>query len=188
MNHDHPSFSFTQSVDARGHDLKTEIIQVSLRLPIDDVDHPFCVVEHEARKALGLGEDAKFIVIERVRLIEGNPSAFHRAYLNPSRFPREFLEHDFAAVSLIDLYHQYGEKLGFRVEARDTVLSARVANLYETNLLLQRYRSQSTRRVVLDAQQCLYARDLSTQNLFVLEYLQASYFENWKYEIKNRPA
>lgn len=192
MTNDHHSFSFTKSAEAHGRPLITAVIQAALRPPISDIEHPFYGVEQEACKALGLDENAKMIVIERARCTpppHDNPVAFHRAYLDPARFPEEFLQHDFSAESLMDLYSRYGSKAGYSVESRDTVLSARGANIYEVNLIRSpRFHANPHGRVVLDAQQRLYARDAATGKLFVLEFLQASYLEDWKYEIKNRPA
>jgi hypothetical protein len=68
------------------------------------------------------------------------------------------------------------------------LLTARLLSPYESNLLVQRYGSDSRDRAVLDAEQRLYALDPKTKEPFVLEFLKASYLEHWKYEIKNRPA
>lgn len=181
---DHHPFSFTKSAESSGRGLMTDVLEVSVRLPMADKKHPFYEVERTAQGALGLASDSPFLIIVRFRLLEGKPSALHRAYLDPARFPKDFPKHDFKTESLIDLYIRYGYKL----LSRDTVLTARLAYVYETNLLNRGYQSEPHERVVLDAEQRLYAQDPKTGDRFVLEYLKASYLEDWKYEIKNRPA
>ncbi|MBE0660062.1 MAG: UTRA domain-containing protein [Bryobacteraceae bacterium] len=188
MIRDHNSFSFAHSAEAHRRNLRTEVIEKALRAPITDEEHPYFEAEQDAVAALGLTPGLEFLVIVRARVLDDEPSAFHRAYLNPMRLPPDFLEHDFAVESLIDLYNQYGPKYGYAVEHRDTILTARGANLYETNTILTRYKKNPHGRVVLDAEQRLYARDAVKGDLFVLEFLKASYLDHWKYEIKNRPA
>jgi len=190
---DYHAFSFTKSAETHERKLTTDVLEKEVRLPLSDED-PFGPVERAAQKALGLAEDAPFMVIVRFRLLDGEPSALHRVYLDPSKFKPDFLDvHDFGKESLIDIYAQNG----YKTFARDTVLAARMANVYEDGLLKQKYKSEEHKsqnyiprprwEVVLDAEQHLYAQDTGG-NRFVLEFLKASYFENWKYEIKNRPA
>jgi DNA-binding GntR family transcriptional regulator len=181
---DHDAFSFARSAVSHGRPLKTDLISKASRLPLSDEEHPFFTVEQEAHRALGMSGNAEFLVIERARLLDGQPSAIHRVFLDPARFPEDFLiRHNFETDSLIEIYGRYGHKL----LSRDTVLTARGTNTYEINLLQKRYRSE-TRRIVLDAEQQLHAADSTTRKPFVLEYLKASYLDDWKYEIKNRPA
>jgi DNA-binding GntR family transcriptional regulator len=179
------SFSFTKSAGKRG--LTTKLIEAAVRFPMSDKEHPYYLVEQRVQEALGLNVNSEFIVIERLRLLDGRPGAFQRAYLNPARFPlppTSFLtKHNFETESLIDVYQQYGYKL----LSRDTVLAARSANLYEKNTI-NRYRPRLETSVVLDAEQRLYAEDATSDSRFVIEFLKASYLENWQYEIKNRPA
>jgi DNA-binding GntR family transcriptional regulator len=179
------AFSFTKS--ARNRDLATEVIEASVRLPMRDMEHPFYNVEQRARKALDIPPDSEFIVIERLRLLGGIPGALQRAYLNPSRFHNDFLKnHNFKDESLIGLYEKYGYKL----LSRDTVLSARLTNLYEKHLInrFDKHGFKVKTSVVLDAEQQLYATDPENNSRVALEFLKASYFENWRYEIKNRTA
>jgi len=176
------SFSFTKSAQGRG--LTTEVIHQSVRFPMGDKDHPFYLVEQRVHEALGLARNLPFLFIERLRLLGGHPGALQRAYLNPSRFPQDFFErHDFKVESLIDIYEQSGHRL----LSRDTVLAARLANVYEINTL-NRYGPSLQNRVVLDAEQRLYAEGPESKSPFIIEFLKASYLENWRYEIKNRPA
>jgi|HubBroStandDraft_6_1064221.scaffolds.fasta_scaffold355580_2 DNA-binding GntR family transcriptional regulator len=176
------AFSFTNSARARG--LTTKVIEAAMRLPIHHKDDPYYLVEQRAREALDLPADSQFIVIERLRLLDGRPGALQRAYLSPARFADDFLaSHDFSRVSLIDLY----QRRGYKLLSRDTVLAARFANLYEKNSV-NRYVPHLQTNVVLDAEQRLYAENPNDRSHFVLEFLKASYFENWRYEIKNRPA
>ena len=188
---DHHPFSFTKSVESFHRKLTNDVLKVEVRLPLDqgyiaksEEQHPFHEVERKAQSALGLAEDEPFLIIERFRLLDERPSALHRAYLDPSRFPETFVrQHDFRTKSLLDAYVEYGYELLYR----DTVLEARVANVYEIGVLTQRYKSQSHDRVVLDAEQLLFARDRDTGKPFVLEFLKASYLEHWKYTIRHRP-
>jgi len=181
---DHEEFSFARSAVLEGKSLKTDLISATARLPLSDQEHPLYEVEQDAHRTLKLKPDTQFLVIERARLLDGKPSAIHRVFLDPSRFPGDFLErHKFGADSLIEIYGEYGHKL----LSRDTVLMARSTNMYEINLLRQRYHSE-TRRIVLDAEQQLYAQNPNTPEPFVLEYLKASYFDDWEYKIRNRPA
>ena len=182
---DHRRFSFTESAAAHGRKLETHVTEKNLRIPRFDPEHHLHFVERTAQKALGLAENSPFLVIERFRLLEKHPAALQIAYLDPSRFPPDFLDrHNFGTESLIDLYQHYGYKLLFR----DTVLVARSAVTYELSLLEQYYKSERTGRAVLDAEQQLYAQDPATGSRFVLEFLKASYLGNWRYEVKNRPA
>jgi|SRR5215469_2667492 len=179
------AFSFTRT--ARVRDLTTEVIEASIRFPMSDREHPFYSAEQRAREALNLPPNSKFIIIERLRLLGGIPGALQRAYLDPTRFPDDFLKnHNFKTGSLIGIY----EKSGYKLQSRDTVLAARLVNLYEKNLLhrFDQHGSKIKTSVALDAEQRLYATTRESSSLFVLEFLKASYFENWRYEIKNRTA
>jgi len=144
-------------------------------------EKPFNKVEKTALEELGLSENSPL----RARLLDNQPSALHRVFLDPVRFPPNFLDcHNLKEESLISIYEQYG----FKLVSRDTVLVARGTNTYESSRINQRYHKDPHGRVVLDAEQRLYAQDPKTGNIFVLEFLKASYLDDWKYEIKNRPA
>lgn len=176
------SFSFSKS--ARKHELETVLIEAALRLPLSDKSHYLYRVERDAQKALGLSKRSPFITIRRLRMLDRQPGAIQQVYLSPARFKRNFLKrHDFQSESLIDVY----EANGYRLVSRDTVLGARFANLYEVNLL-SKYSPGLITRAVLDAEQQLFAQEAPEGSQFVLEYLKATYLENWRYEIKNRPA
>ena len=86
-------------------------------------------------------------------------------------------QHDFAKESLVDIYNQHK----FQLTSRDTILTARIANPYESRLNLGNYRNP-----ILNAEQKLYAIEPDTDEPFVLEFMEASYV-GWQYEIKNRP-
>ena len=178
------TYSFSRSAVTHGNRLATHVILAAKRSTISDESHPFYVSEQEAITTLGLNAGADLIVIHRCRIVNDEPGALQRAYLDPSRFPPGFLEsHDFAAESLIEIY----EKEGYNVFSRDTALKARCLNQYESGLLELRYKVQHHDSPVLEAEQCLYAEDRAGQR-FVLEYLRSTYLENWTYEIPNRPA
>ena len=177
------SFSFTQSARGHGHPLTTDVKEAAARLPSANQGDLLYATEHRAYRALGLSLPAPFIVIERVRLFDGHPGALQRVYLNPANFSNDFLErHNFATESLIDIYRHYG----YTLKSRDTVLAARLTSPYE-QIEMSRYDKTFWSRVVLDAEQLLYA-DKTGRSSFVLEFLKASYFDGWRYEIKNRPA
>jgi len=164
--------------------LKTEVIDAAIRFPTDDKEHAFYLLEQRVHDALRLAKDLPFIVIERLRLLDGHPGAFQQVYLNPTHFPADFIQrHDFKTESLIKIYEGYG----YRLLSRDTRLAARSANLYEINWI-RRYGPDLGNRTVLDAEQRLYAEGQKEKSPIVLEFLKASYLENWNYEIKSRPA
>jgi DNA-binding GntR family transcriptional regulator len=188
---DHHPFSLTKSARSHDRELTNDLVVAEVRLPVGqdhqeaDEKHPFHDVERKAQRELGLAEHELFIVVERFRLLDGCPLALHRAYLNPSRFPSDFLKrYSFSIVSLIDTYTECGYELLYR----DTVLEARSTNTYERALLAQWYQSKSRDYAVLDAEQLLFAKDPTTGMAFVLEFLKASYLEHWQYTIKNRPV
>jgi DNA-binding GntR family transcriptional regulator len=140
-------------------------------------------MEKRAHQALGLSEQAPFIVIARLRLLHNEPRVIHRAYLDPDRFPKDFLgSHNFEKESLIHIYNQSG----YEVTSRDTALTARFTNPYERTLFYT-YHKDVSGRPILGSEQKLFAIDPKTRTPFVLEFLQASYLD-WVYEIKNRPA
>jgi DNA-binding GntR family transcriptional regulator len=189
LSDDH-GFSFTASAKAKMEELVTNVIDVSVRLPIDDPDDAgFYDHEREAQKALKLEPNQPFITIFRVRLLRKRPSVIHRAYLNPAHFPPNFEKlHDFSAESLISTYRQHGHEL----ITRDTVLKARITTLHEIQILSPTYGSpyntEPRANVVLDAEQLLWAKRPGSEDRYVVEFLKASYVEHWKYTIKNRPA
>jgi UTRA domain len=199
------AFPFTASAERFDQPLFTEVLEKAIRLPSDD-EHPFSHFEKKAQEELGLARNSPFMIICRVRLMGGEVKVFHRAYLNPKFFPENFLElHDFATVSLIDIYESYNLK----PLSRDTTIKARCANLYEIAEIKQAYliriqwlkdhhhsdieirdaekklKAAEFPQIVLDAEQKLYVQGQNGK--FVLEYLQASYLEDWEYTIKNRP-
>lgn len=180
---DQDAFSFAESAKAHGEKLITQVLEKEIRLPLQDAEHSLYRMEQRAHQALGLGDKAPFIVIARFRLLHGEPRAIHRAYLDPDRFPQDFLQkHNLEEESLIHVYNQYG----YDLNSRDTTLTARFTNPYERTLFYT-YHKDVSGRPILDAEQKLFAIDPKTRKPFVLEFLQASYLD-WKYEIKNRPA
>lgn len=178
-------FSFSGSAARHGERLVTQLLEpAAMRPPISDETHPFFDLEQRAHTALGLTPDQPFIVILRARHLHGQPKVLHRVYLDPRRFPADFLSaHDFGAESLIDIYHRGG----YRLLSRDTVLHARHSNRYEDNVLAGIGREVRL-PVVLDAEQRFFATDDSAGKPCVLEYMQATYLDHWPYEIPNRPA
>ena len=177
-----PSFSFTAS--ASGRQLTTDLIEAAIRSPMDDQLHTSYQVERRVHDALRLEAGSPFIVIRRLRLIDGHPGAFQDVYLNPSFFPNDFVtRHNFQSESLIKIYESYG----YHPRSRDTRLVARFANIYEINTL-RKYGDLDT-RAVLDAEQRLYGDSPGDDKpSMVIEFMKASYLDNWRYQIKGRPA
>lgn len=179
---DQDAFSFAESAKAHGEKLVTQVLEKEIRLPLQDEEHSLYHMEKRAHQALGLDDKAPFIVIARFRLLHNEPRAIHRAYLDPDRFPKNFLDHNFEEESLIHIYNQYG----YELTSRDTTLTARFTNLSE-RALFSSYHKDVAGRPILDAEQKLFAIDPKNRKSIILEFLQASYLD-WKYEIKNRPA
>jgi DNA-binding GntR family transcriptional regulator len=175
------AFSLSRTALLHGHKLDTRVSEKALRLPLDD--GPWSDFESKAQNLLGLAGDEAFIFLLRVRSLGDQPPdapmmAIQRVYLNPRRFPDNFLEkHDFGQESLIHVYRHYGYKL----LTRDTRLKPRLAYLHERNdFHLQPYEP------LLHAEQETFA-EIPTGEKIILEVMQATY-RNWVYEIKDRPA
>ena len=179
----HHPFSFSRSVELHDRKLETTVLESAVRKPIEDKYHPLCEVESAAAKALGVTEGSNILAIGRIRVVDGEPCVFHRAYLDPARFPQGFeKDHDFSRESLIDLYAQCGYKL----LTRHTVLSARGPSPFEEGILVQRFHTSLRWEAVLDAEQELWAEDPRDHKPFVLEFLKAAYRSGWKYAVKGR--
>ena len=181
-------FSLSKEALKRGHTLATKVLEKEIRLPLDSEDEEVWTgMEKRAQASLGLKSDEPFIVIVRLRkLIDSADStpkyAISRVYLNPACFPADFLDsHDFSHESLTHIYRQ----CGYEITRRNTVLEARVSNLYERNDLKVNGYDISPIHPVLHAEQELFAKCAGKEE-FHLEFLQATYV-NWTYSIKNRP-
>jgi DNA-binding GntR family transcriptional regulator len=171
---DDHQFSFSRScTNAYGHALTTRLIEKASRLPLPG---DTMVVEKKAQKALGLLRNEPFLVIARLRLLDGVPRVIHRTFLRPAHFPKSFLvDHDFTQESLIDLYNANG----YQIEARHTILRARLPAEEENALL------KCEGQPVLEAEQQIDAVRVTTSDTVTLEYLHACYL-NWEYRITNR--
>lgn len=178
-------FSFSVSAARHRQRLVTALLEApAVRRPLADDTHPLYALEQRAQSGLGLAADQPFIAIVRVRHLHGKPLVLHRVYLDPGRFPADFASaHDFASESLIALYGA----AGYRLQSRDTVLHARLTNLYEDNTL-RALGQESHLQAVLHAEQRFHATRDGASEPFVLEYMQATYFDHWQYSIDNRPA
>ena len=183
---DSPRFSFSTTAAHNHERLVTALLdQPKTRLPFDD-EHPLHPTECRAQEALGLNPDQPFLVIARVRHWNGKPKVFHRVYLDPARFAPGFVAgYDLEKQSVLDMYRN----AGYRLLSRDTVLHARVTNRYEDNLLLHLKRDVHL-QPVLHAEQSFFATHAASgegsEDRFVLEYMQATYFDHWQYSIHNR--
>jgi len=181
-----PRFSFSTTAAQHHERLVTALLeQPATRLPFDD-EHPLHTTECRAQEALGLAPDQPFHVIARVRHWNGKPKVFHRVYLDPARFAPGFIEgYDFETQSVLDMYRS----AGYRLLSRDTVLHSRFTSRYEDNLLLHLKRDVHL-QPVLHAEQSFFATHAASgegsEDRFVLEYMQATYFDHWQYSIHNR--
>jgi len=192
-------FSLSKAALKEGHPLETKVIEKAIRLPlVSKEDVVWTAMEKRAQASLGLKPDEPFIVIVRLRKLtdpasEAPQFAISRVYLNPARFPADFLDKDqdkdkdkteedyFSKVSLTHLYRQQG----YELTRRDTVLQARTPYLFERNELKMNGYDISPVQPVLHAEQELFAKTGDKEE-FHLEFLQATYV-NWVYTIKNRP-
>jgi DNA-binding GntR family transcriptional regulator len=157
-----------------GREYTNRLVEKSLRPPFKDGD--LAAVELKAHKALGLRRENAFLVISRIRILDGRPRAIHRSYLNPGHFPETFLvDHDFEKESLIKIYNASG----YRVDHRDTTLRARFPTNQEQSLL------KLGREPVLEAEQETHATHLASGTSRLIEHLQAIYVE-WEYRISSR--
>lgn len=181
-------FSLSKEALKQGHPLQTKLLEKQIRLPLEDKDEVvWMAMERRAQASLGLNPDEPFIVIVRFRKLLVSPDlaaqyAISRMYLNPACFPTDFLDdHDFAQESLTHIYRHYG----YELTRRNTVLQARVPNLYERVDLKVNGYDISPIHPVLHAEQELFAKAPNKQE-FHLEFLQATYV-NWTYTVNNRP-
>jgi DNA-binding GntR family transcriptional regulator len=178
-----PSYSFTASAAIRGSRLENRLIEAVRRPALGDLRHPFYRQEAIAAEVLGIAPGGDLLLISRFRIVDGKPGVFQRAYLHPERFPADlFTKHDLTKESLIGIY----SGCGYKILSRDTRLTARLANQYESGYLSQHHGPQHLIPVI-DSEQCLYAEDPAGTR-FVLEYLRAAYLEDWQYDIPTRPA
>jgi DNA-binding GntR family transcriptional regulator len=185
---DHQLFSLSQSAKEHDIPIKTDIIELAIRLPVSNEELFVYGVERRAQSALGLDANSRFISIQRVRLLRDTksqkdiPNVIQRVYLNPARFPENFLEdHKFETESLSSIYQGYR----YEVDVRDTTLTARLLHPDERQVLMSKFKWHPTPTAVLDAEQQTYARDKAGRTV-LLEYLKATYMEGWEYKIKNR--
>lgn len=177
---DPEELSFAHTARQLGTEVKTRCITAEMTVRLPFIRNPLEDIERRAQVALGLQPDQPFIVIPRIRYLDGKPRALHRVYLSPARFSPGFLgEHDFSSDSLIAIYGASG----YQLVNRDTTLGARLPNLLE----IQDLQLTSTPYVpVLAAEQSLVARHPQEPAEFVLEYMQATYLR-WQYRIQGRP-
>ena len=204
-------FSFSNTAAQFQKRLITKLLEgpPTRRLPVDE-QHPLHATECRAQEALGLAPDQPFYFICRVRHHDGKPKVFHRIYLDPARFAPDLIEnYDFENQSVMALYRQ----AGYLLLSRDTVLHARLTFFYEDTMLrdlarkaykqqhhqglghsaapeLGHLRRESSVQPVLHAEQSFWAAPATdpegSEGRFVLEYMQATYFDHWQYSIHNR--
>ena len=168
---DDHEYSFRHTVSELGCSMRNNVLELSHRTMLADEN---CRFEREALKALGLKIGERFFAIWRVRIIDDQPRAVHRSYLNPAHFPDSFLmDHNFEKESLIDIFNAHG----YIIMLRETVLRARCPMKSEQAFL------RIEADPILEAQQVLTAEQTSTQQLVPIEFLHASYV-NWSYRIE----
>ena len=164
-------FSFTQSAKNRGSELLTRLIEKSCRLPDRG-----SAVELRAHQALGLTRDQPFLVVARLRRIDGSPRAIHYSFLNPTHYPPSFLaRHDFENESLLEIMETHG----LRIHSRETRIRAAIPNDVERDLLA------IENEPILSVEQTLRAWSPETGRLVAAEYLHATY-SRWEYVITDR--
>ncbi len=173
---DQDGFGFGRNArEVYGHEMSSRLIEKSLRPPLSGTD--LTAFERKAHKALGLRRDRPFLVIARVRLLDGRPRVIHRSYLHPGQFPESFLvDHDFETESLITIFNESG----FRIDRRETTLRARFPTKQEQSLL------KLGMEPILETEQETHATHPASGSSRLLEYLHACYVE-WEYRITNRP-
>lgn len=176
----------TQGVDPdeKNNNIFTELIGASVRRSHVS-EHPLFSSEQDALHKLNLQPEDRMLVITRAEKFQAQTIGLQHSYLDPSKFPGNFLDrHNFAEESLPDIYCQYGYLVG----SYDYTMYARTVNVYETSLLIQRYRTLSHIRVVLDVERVLWAASKETGERFVLEFFKGSYFDGYNFEIRDYPV
>lgn len=154
--------------------LETRLIELSQRIPLIVND---AIDEKKVQKHLGLSSNKPFLVIARLRFIDGKPRVIYRTYLNPEQFPDDFLiKHDFQKESLIDIYSNYGYKIIYR----NISITARFPTDEEKKLL----QIEGQKLVpVLSTYQHLISVEKDAGSEFVLEVLYATYLD-WKFNVE----
>ncbi len=184
-------FSFAKHALERKQKLETRVLEKAIRKPIIDDDNPALTeMEQKAHQTLQLAADEPFIVIARMRILGDLPKVIQRVYLDPKRFPPDFLElHDFANESLVHIYRNNG----YQLTTRNTHLQARFAWIYDkVDFLNNLDRDHETfyhkyNDPILYAQQDLFAENKETGEKIVLEFMQAAYVD-LVYDVLDRPA
>ena len=174
-------FSFAKYAQEHKQKLQTIVLEKIVRLPIFDDENPAQTeIEQKACKSLKLAIDEPFIVIARMRFLDGLPKVIHRAYLNPKQFAPDFLElHDFANESLVHIYRNNGYKL----TTRNARLQARFAYLYDKVDFLKNLSREhedfhhAYNDPILYVEQELFAEEKTTGEKVVLEFLHAAYVD-----------
>lgn len=173
---DDHEFSFGHTVrEVYGRSLVNKVVEVMRRTPERSEPYEYDI-ECEAQGVLGLRRRQPFLVIARLRIIDGRLRAFHRAYLNPAHFPDTFLhDYDFEHVSLIDAINQQE----FRIQARRTALRARFPTEREAHTM------RIDRTPVLEATQELQAVRRDAADPIPIEFMHACYVD-WRYHMSER--
>lgn len=165
--------SFRHTAEANNQKLVTRLLEKSCRVPQRTPETDF---EQRAHSALGLKRGQPFIVIARLRILDGSPRVIHRSYLNPSHYSRQFLTaHDFERESLFEIIESYG----LRLHSRDTRIRAAFPTESDAALL------EAEHEAVLNVDQQLYAMSSYTNRIVTAEYLRATY-ARWEYVISDR--
>ncbi len=153
--------------------LDTKLLELAKRKPLIVDEY---IDEKNVQKTLGLKPKDPFIVVVRLRFIDDQPKVIHRAYLNPSHFPEDFLiHHNFEKESLIDIYNSYG----YDIIQRNTKIRARFPNEEEKKWF------KVEQEPVLSSFQTLTAIKKETDQECILECMYGTYLK-WEFSIENR--
>lgn len=144
--------------------LETKVIELSRRPARTDDRHFY---EQTALAALSLKKSDSFIVIKRLRILEGKKRVIQRVYLNPAHFPDNFeISHDFETESLLKIYQQEG----FSLISREQQFMARFADEEEQRIF------SCAEEPVLTISQHLKALHTESCITETIEYLYSSYY------------
>jgi len=163
--------SFSRSAKASGKTIITRAVELSFR--------PLRPTEQGIADEMGLKLDKGCIVCERIREINGLPTALQATYINPNFFAEPimfFLLHDVINGSMSDVY----SRLGFRPISIKATLKTGIADERELSLL----RLPKTSPVLRSYQQTIVDKNGVPE---VLEIMIASYTQNINYEVERLP-
>ncbi len=114
--------SFTQEMGRRGMQPSSRVLNATTLIDASNE-----VVEH-----LQINAGAEIVLLQRVRLADGEPMALETAYLNHILCPGILLGHDFAVDSL---YQTLNEQYDLHLVWATQVITARISTTFERTAL-----------------------------------------------------